>query len=729
MKPSAAWPKPWKAGVNMKKGNAGTPRRRAVIMETFAKLSFRSKINLGIVAVIMIFGILLSVLVSRVAVKAVSGEIKKRGMSLAQNLAHRATNSILALDFLRLKNMVDEVAESSEDIVYAFIQDVRGQVLSHTFRIGFPSDLKDANQIPAAASSQIQLLNTEDELIYDFALPVKVGDNRLGTVRVGLSRAKAEAAVRRLLLTIFGVSAVIALAAVGMGSLFASTVTRRLNSLRRSAEEMIKGNLALHLSPPPARNCWEIKDCRKEECPAYGDTRRRCWNLPGTLSPECRNANFEDKLACCQDCLVYQMNAGDEIQSLAESFEVMAMTLDTHIKGLEEAERNLTRQQQLLKTILDVNPDLVSLQDQNLVYQAVNPAFSQFCGLPTQEILGKTEVPLFPPEQAGEHQAESLQILQTGGHKSKEILVNKNGEKRWLHMVKVPVYDRDRITGILTAARDITEIKHYQEQLLQSLKMEQLGKLAGGVAHEINTPLCVILGYAQMLLEDLPQDTESHEFLKIIEKQAQICRRIVGDLLSFSRHIESRMEDMDLNRSISEVLDLVRHSFKQNWIEINPSLAPDLPAIIGDHEKLKQVWLNLLTNAVDAIGQNGVIRISTSLDPQSGRVRVAVADNGPGIPQENLKKIFDPFFTTKAPGGGTGLGLSVSFGIIQDHRGAITVSSPAPAEFLPESPNGKAAGPGCVFLVELPVSPEQVMEEALPQLPPESLKTLAQNAG
>jgi len=699
-------------------------------MGTLGKLSFRSKINLGIVAVIMVFCILLALLVSRVAVKAMSGEIKKRGMSLAQNLASRATNSILALDFLRLKNMVDEVAGSSEDIVYAFIQDVRGQVLSHTFRSGFPSALRDANQISAAESFQIQLLGTEDELIYDFALPVKVGDNRLGTVRVGLSRAKAEAAVRRLLFTIFGVSAVIALAAVGMGSLFASTVTRRLNSLRRSAEEMIKGNLALHLGPPLERNCWEIKNCNQTGCPAYGDTRRRCWNIPGTLSPECRDVDYEDRLTCCKDCLVYQLNAGDEIQSLAESFDVMAMTLDAHIKGLEEAERNLTRQQQLLKTILDVNPDLVSLQDQNLVYQAVNPAFSKFCGLPAQEILGKTKIPLFPPEQAEEHQSESLEILQTGGHKSKEILVHKNGEKRWLHMVKVPVYDRDRITGILMAARDITEIKHYQEQLIQSLKMEQLGKLAGGVAHEINTPLCVILGYAQMLLEDMPQDTESHEFLKIIEKQAQICRRIVGDLLSFSRHIESRMEDMDLNRSLTEVLDLVRHSFKQNWIDIVPSLAPDLPTIIGDHEKLKQVWLNLLTNAVDSIGQNGAIRVSTGLDPQSGRVQVTVADNGPGIPPENLKKIFDPFFTTKAPGGGTGLGLSVSFGIIQDHQGAITVSSPAPPEFLPGSPNGKAPGPGCVFLVELPVSQDKVMvEDALPQLPPERVKIAGKSAG
>ncbi|MBI4642421.1 MAG: PAS domain S-box protein [Deltaproteobacteria bacterium] len=690
-------------------------------MQIFAKLSFRSKINLGVIAVILIFGIVLAFLVSRVVATAMSGEIKKRGMNLSMNLAGRATNSILALDFLRLKNMADEVVESSDDIAYAFIQDVRGQVLSHTFKSGFPSELQDANPIPPGASSHIQLLDAKDELIYDFALPVKVGENRLGTVRVGLSRAKAEAAVRGLLLTIFGVSAGVALVAVAMGTLFASTVTRRLNVLRQSAEEMIKGNLFLHISPRLQRNCWEIRDCKNEQCPAYGDTRRRCWNLPGTLCPECREGSYEDKLSACKDCLVHQINVGDEIQSLAESFEVMAMTLDAHIQELEEAKKNLIRQQQLLKTILDVNPDLVSLQDENLVYQAVNPAFSQFCGLTEQEILGKTEVPLFPPEEAGEHQLENLQLLKTGGYQSKEVLVGKDGEKRWLHMVKVPVYDEDRITGILMAARDITEIKQYQEKLIQSLKMEQLGKLAGGVAHEINTPLCVILGYAQMLLEDLPQDTESYEFLQLIEKQAQICRRIVGDLLSFSRHIESRMEEMDLNRSITEVLDLVRHSFKQDWIDIAPSLAPDLPAIIGDKERLQQVWLNLLNNAVDSIGQDGGIWISTRLDPQSRRVQVTVADNGAGIAPENLKKIFDPFFTTKAPGGGTGLGLSVSFGIIQDHLGTITALSPAPSEFLEETGRDKTPPrPGSVFVVELPVSREKSAADTFTELSPET---------
>jgi PAS domain S-box-containing protein len=698
-------------------------------MNIFPKLSFRSKINLGIIAVILVFGLVLAIGVSRVVATAMTGEIKKRGMSLAQNLAPRATNSMLALDFLRLKNMVDEVVESSDDIVYTFIQDIRGQVLSHSFKSGFPSELKDANRIPSGESHHIQLIGTGDELIYDFALPVKVADKRLGTVRVGLSRAKAEAAVQRLLVTIFSVSAGVALMAVAMGTLFAGTVSRRLNVLRQSAKEMIKGNLALHVSPRLKRNCWEIKDCKNEQCPAFGDTRRRCWNLPGVLCPGCQEGDYDEKMAICQECLVYQINAGDEIQSLSESFDAMAMTLDAHIKDLKEAEKNLTRQQQLLKTILDVTPDLVSLQNGNLVYRAVNPAFCQFFGLREEDILGKAAPPPFPPEAAEEHKTENLRILQTGVPEIKEIPVSREGDKRWLHMVKVPVYDEDRITGVLMAARDITEIKQYQEKLVQSVKMEQLGKLAGGVAHEINTPLCVILGYAQMLLEDFPQDTESYEFLQLIEKQAQICRRIVSDLLSFSRQLESRMEEMDLNHSIQEVLHLVRHSFRQNWVDLVPDLAPDLPLLIGDKEKLKQVWLNLLNNAADSIGQDGVIWVGTRFDPQNRRVVVTVTDSGCGIAPEDLKKIFDPFFTTKAPGGGTGLGLSVSFGIIQDHLGSISALSPAPPEFLEKyGPDKKPPGPGSTFLVELPISQEKPVGAASQDSAAAGMPIVAQTA-
>lgn len=682
-------------------------------MRFFSRLSFRSKINLGIIAVVLLFGLLSALLVSRIAAQAMLSEIKKRGLSLGVNLAGRAAPPMLALDFLRLKNMVDEVEESSDDIVYAFIQDVRGEVLSHTFKSGFPVELSNANPLREGSEGHIQLLDTGKGLIYDFALPVMVGNSRLGTVRVGLSRAKAQIAVQNLLFIVFGVTAGAAVVAMFLGTVFAGTVTRRLNILRYSAEEMVKGNLDLQTGPQLKRNCWEIMNCDKPECPAYGNTRHRCWYLTGTLCPECAEGGFEKKISACEKCRVHKEISGDEIQSLAEAFDFMALSLNHTIGELKQAETNLIQQQQLLKTILDVTPDLVSLQDDKLAYQAVNPAFCQFFDLREQDIIGKTDHDIFPKEQAKINEKEDWQIFNTGVPLSKEMLLSKNNHKRWLHMVKVPVYHQEKIAGLLFSARDITQIKRFQEQLVQSVKMEQLGKLAGGMAHEINTPLAVILGYTQMLIEDLPQDSESHDFLKLIEKQAQICRRLVADLLGFSRQMDSKMEEMDLNRSIDEVLQLVRHPFKQNWVDIEADLDPDLPRITGDLEKLKQVWINLLNNAFDSIGEDGTIRVTSRLCPQGRRVLVTVADTGSGIKPEDQERIFEPFFTTKAPGVGTGLGLSVTFGIVQDHLGKISVISPAPPEYLGQiKSTKKPAGPGTVFLIELPVSKEEPLEDS-----------------
>jgi|UniRef100_A0A7V6A214 two-component system NtrC family sensor kinase len=672
------------------------------IVRWLARLSFRSKIILGITAIVLLFGVLSALFASRIAGNAMLEEIKKRGLSLGLSVAGRCADPMLALDFLRLKNMVDEVKESSDDIVYVFIQDKRGRVLSHTFKGGFPVSLKDANQAPPGAAAHIQLLDiAQGERVYDFAIPVTISDERFGTVRIGLSQIKAQAAVSRLLFIIFSASLGAGLLAVMLGTLYARTVTRRLDILRKSAEEIVKGNLDVQTGPRLKRNCWEIKNCRQPECPAYGDTLRRCWYLSDTLCPECAGGGFEQKIKACQNCQVFGETSGDEIQALAEAFDFMALGLRSYINSLKDAEASIARQQQVMKTILDVTPDLVSLQDADLRYRAVNPAFCHYFSLTEAEVIGKSDAEIFPAERAEISRAEDLEILATGVPLSKEVLISNGNDRHWFHAVKVPVYDEDRIVGLLLTARDITEMKKFQEALIQTVKMEELGKLAGGVAHEINTPLGIILGYAQMLLEDLPGDSEGHEFLRIIEKHVQICRRIVADLLNFSRVSESRMEEMDINQSIEEVLDLVRIIFKQDWVVMDVSLDPHVPPIRGDREKLKQVWLNLLNNAFESIGRDGTIRVTTKMCPHGNHVVVTVADTGAGIQDKDLEKIFDPFFSTKAPGIGTGLGLSVSSGIVREHQGKIFAVSPAPPEFLEKT--SQPGGAGALFVVLLPV--------------------------
>ncbi|MFH7319399.1 ATP-binding protein [Desulfurivibrio sp. D14AmB] len=691
-----------------------------IIWRFLTHLSFQAKISLGLALIIICFGLLLGAMSYAISSRTVLDETIKRGQILAINLSARSTESILAMNFLRLTVLATEITQLGEeaDISYAFFLDRDGQVLAHSFRAGFPVALLKVNPVADDQPYAVRFLDTGDERLYDFAAPVMLGETRLGTVRVALSYSSVKASLDRLMKISVTMTLGATLLALIGGGLFARTVTKRINALRTSVGNVVKGDLDVRVSSSLDRNCWEIMDCRQENCPAYGDRQRRCWYVAGTLCPGCGTGEFPDKVVNCLNCLVYRRNVGDEIQSLAESFDYMAWSLKNHIDELSRSEKRLSRQKQLLKTILDVTPDLVALQDEKLVYLAVNKAFCRHLGREEDEIVGLTDFDILGPEQADRNFHEDRQILLTKTPLSKEIMTRGGEGKKWHHVVKVPVIENQRIIGLLSTARDITVVKQYQEKLIHSQKMEDLGRLAGGVAHEINTPLSIILGYAQLLLKDIPPDEPVAQDVAIIEKQTQACRKIVADLLSFSRGTDQAREKLDINRSIREVVDLVEQIFRQNRIVILANLDEQIPPIFGDRERLRQVWMNLLNNAADAIGTDGCIAVKTKLCPHRRRLVVSVADTGTGVAEEDLDKIFEPFFTTKAVDKGTGLGLSVTFGIIKDHGGRITVLSPVPSEYLDFTGDCEhEPGPGTVFFVELPLEGETLPDDECIEIP------------
>jgi PAS domain S-box-containing protein len=680
------------------------------------KLKFSTKINLGTLLIVALIALPLAFVVSRMAADALIDETKKRGMVISENLASRAADSMLAMDLLRLKNMVDEY-KGVQDIVYAFITDRDGNVMVHTFVQGFPVELLAANEADDGTAANIRLLFTGRDYIYDFAAPIMIVGARFGTARVGLSRTQTQNSVNRLVFFIFTLSGAALVPAILFSSLFARQVTRRIGLLREHAEKVVTGNLDMRTGPVVAENCWEIMGCDLTHCPAYGDTRRRCWYLAGTLCPDCADPEDGDKEESCKNCPVYNRNKGDEIQDLAETFDVMALSLKTHLEELKQAEGVLTRQEQLLRTILDATPDFVCLIGDNLKYLAVNKAFADYAGRTAEDIVGLSEFDLFPEAAAKSVREEDLRVVRTGLPFDREIRARHGQRELWLHVVRAPVFDKDgRVMGLLRTARDVTQLKLFQEQLIQSQKMESVGKLAGGVAHEINTPLGVILGYAQLLQEDVDKTSQIYEDLKIIEKQAKVCRKIVSDLLGFSRQTGSAKLEMCFNNSLMEAISLVRHTFGLDKVYIMTDLDERMPIIYGDPEKLKQVWINLLTNARDAMADGGgLLMVRSRLDSPAQKVTAWFADTGSGIDQGDLQKIFDPFFTTKPVGQGTGLGLSVSFGIIEDHGGSIVAQSPVPVGFFrQDATEAPGRGPGTVFIVDLPLDHAEDLESEPP---------------
>ena len=252
------------------------------------------------------------------------------------------------------------------------------------------------------------------------------------------------------------------------------------------------------------------------------------------------------------------------------------------------------------------------------------------------------------------------------------------GETRILNVAIAPLVTKKfNVIGRLIIMDDITERVDLEAQLFQADKLSSIGLLAAGVAHEVNTPLAVISSYAQMLAKQVQGDPQKSSLLEKITRQTFRASEIVNNLLNFSRTSGTEFTDVEVNKIITDTLALLEHQFKTSRIKVEDELTTGLPSIQGSPGRLQQVFLNLFLNAKDAMPNGGVLRVATS---NGNGVSVAVTDTGSGIAPEHIQRIYDPFFTTKnAPregqNRGTGLGLSVTYGIIQEHAGKIRVES------------------------------------------------------
>jgi two-component system NtrC family sensor kinase len=252
------------------------------------------------------------------------------------------------------------------------------------------------------------------------------------------------------------------------------------------------------------------------------------------------------------------------------------------------------------------------------------------------------------------------------------------GESRVVNVAIAPLVTKDfSVIGRLIIMDDITERIELEAQLSQADKLSSIGLLAAGVAHEVNTPLAVISSYAQMLSKQLQGDPQKGGLLEKITRQTFRASEIVNNLLNFSRTSGTEFTAIDVNKIISDTLALLDHQFKVTKIKVQDERSPQIPLINGNAGRLQQVFLNLFLNAKDAMSNGGTLRIATTNGESVG---VMVSDTGTGIAQEHIHRIYDPFFTTKtAPREGqprgTGLGLSVTYGIIQEHAGKIRVES------------------------------------------------------
>jgi len=276
------------------------------------------------------------------------------------------------------------------------------------------------------------------------------------------------------------------------------------------------------------------------------------------------------------------------------------------------------------------------------------------------------------------------------------------GRSLVLNIALAPLWaESDEQTGALVVFEDVTERLQLEEQLQQREKLSSIGLLAAGVAHEVNTPLTGVSSYTQMLLNMLPENDPKHALLQKVRRQADRATEIVNNLLNFSRTgSASEFNGIDIHRVLDDTLQLLEPQLRRSQIEIIRQYTDNLPQVYGNSVKLQQVFTNLILNARDSIANgNGRITLATRNGDDDGLVLVEVGDNGVGIDPGNVAKIYDPFFTTKGVGRGTGLGLAVTYGIVQEHSGHISVAS--------------TPGLGTTFRITLPTSDPRARLQAV----------------
>jgi len=369
-------------------------------------------------------------------------------------------------------------------------------------------------------------------------------------------------------------------------------------------------------------------------------------------------------------------------------------------------EKRLHKQQEFAHRLVESFPDLIFVIDTERRYTFVSPKVKDALGYESSEALQLTFGDWTHPDDRRNLLAAFDDVV--SGRKtfsSIEVQVrHKEGNWRRLRCHFSPLFDeKAKIEGVVISARDVTEVKRLEEQLIQAEKLAAMGQMLAGVAHELNNPLTAILGVSELLRDRQGVDENTKRQLEMTHRQARRAARIVQNLLEFSRPASPQKKVLDLNGIVDRTLQLHEHSLKRNNIEVEFKTQPGLPPIVGDANQLIQVILNLISNAEQAIRE---VRPSGHIEIRVGKlgetVFVNVKDDGVGIRPEALPKLFDPFFTTKRPGGGTGLGLSICMSIIREHGGDIE------AESVP--------GGGAVFSVTLPVASREAARRPVREL-------------
>jgi PAS domain S-box-containing protein len=566
-------------------------------------------------------------------------EVQRRGEVLARSLAATSTGALLLYNFTALEQNVGQVAGES-DVVYAIILDGDGKVVAHSRRPELVGSVLDGPMHELAAGTS-QLLVQEaaqrktGEPIYDIAMPVLVEGQKWGVARIGLSRRRMEAQIRRTRWELAALS-VVTLVVGGLGAAFvARRIALPVRQLAAGAEAISRGELDQQIAP-----------------------------------------------------------AGrDEIGQLALTFNHMAAQLRYHQTEIDAAQAELRRRFEQLaehKNYTDsilgsVSSGIITLDLDGRV-ATMNPAAEMLSGLFAPDVTGRycQEVFAHSPELS-ERLMDTLE-QQSGTAYMSLTLHRPNGRTLPIEMSTAPLRGREgKDLGVVGVFRDVTVLRDLEEQLRRSDRLAALGTLAAGLAHEIKNPLTSLRTFTRFMPRKFDDPRFRERFQRVVPHELERIHAIVEQLLELARPARLVFQAVRLPELLDRTLDLYADQVEAKSIDVRREYARDCPTIQADPEYLYQALVNLVANALEAMSPGGRLTVRVGLSHRASgsrpsrptssglHVKVEIEDTGKGISSSEADKVFNPFFTTKASG--TGLGLALTHKIVEDHRGSITFRS------------------------------------------------------
>jgi len=398
-----------------------------------------------------------------------------------------------------------------------------------------------------------------------------------------------------------------------------------------------------------------------------------------------------EKVSCLY---AYPLLSGGEVEA------VVSMELD--LPPVTRVEEQLQRSNALLRNLIISALDGVIAADKRGKVIIFNDAAAEIFGYTVNEALEHLDVRNIYPDGMERAVMRQLRSDVHGGRgklRSYQVeILHRDGRRIPINLNAAIVYEGSTEVATIGFFHDMRdtlrmkkELEKTQLQLLQAEKMASLGKLAAGVAHQLNNPLGGVVLFTKLVLEDYDLPPGVREDLGRVLNDAERCRETVKELLEFTRQTRHLMRPHDVNQAISRTLFLLMSQSLFQDITIETEFDPQLPTVHSDIQQMNHLFMNIILNAAQALSGRGRLTIRTAYVPESGCARIEIADTGPGIPPDVLPHIFEPFFTTKDEGQGTGLGLSLVYGIVENHGGRIKAFS--------------ELGQGARFVIELPLTP------------------------